>query len=53
VSDIEGVAKGDEVLIFGRRGDDLLPAEEMAEALGTINYEIVTGISARVPRLYR
>jgi alanine racemase len=53
VSDIEGVAKGDEVLIFGKRGDDLLPAEEMAEALGTINYEIVTGISPRVPRLYR
>jgi len=53
VSDIEGVAKGDEVLIFGKRGDDLLPAEEMAEALGTINYEIVTGVSARVPRIYR
>jgi len=52
VSEIEGVARGDEVLIFGRRGGDLLPAEEMAGALGTINYEIVTGISARVPRIY-
>jgi alanine racemase len=40
------VAEGDEVLLIG--GD--VAAEEMAERLGTINYEITCGISARVPR---
>ena len=53
VSEVAGVRKGDEVLIFGTRGDDHLPAEDMAEALGTIPYEIVTGIGPRVPRAYR
>jgi len=53
VSGVEGVKRGDEVLILGRSGEDHLPAEEMAQALGTISYEIVTGISRRVPRLYR
>jgi len=52
VTGIEGVSKGDEVLIFGRRAGDALPAEDMADALDTIPYEIVTGISRRVPRLY-
>ena len=53
VSGVAGVKKGDEVLILGRSGEDHLPTEEMARALGTISYEIVTGISRRVPRLYR
>jgi alanine racemase len=53
VSDVDGVRVGDEVLVFGRRDEDCLPAEEMAQALGTINYEIVTGVSRRVPRIYR
>ena len=52
VSDIQDVEKGDDVLIFGRRGEDFLPAEEMAEVLDTISYEVVTGISRRVPRFY-
>ncbi len=46
----EPVAAGDEVVLFGP-GDDREPtAQEWGEALGTISYEIVTGISARVPR---
>ena len=52
VTDVEGVERGDDVLIFGRHGADVLPAEEMAEALGTIAYEVVTGIGQRVPRVY-
>ena len=52
VSEVAGVRKGDDVIIFGVRGKDHLPAEEMADVLETIPYEIVTGISGRVPRVY-
>lgn len=48
VTDIPAVSEGDEVIIFGA----LLPVEEMATAAGTIPYEIMTGISQRVKRVY-
>jgi len=43
-------AVGDEVVLIGRQGSDEITATEIAERLGTIAYEVVTGISARVPR---
>jgi alanine racemase len=45
------VAVGDEVVLIGRQGGESVTADELAAVLGTINYEIVTGISRRVPRL--
>jgi alanine racemase len=42
---------GDEAVIIGRQGQEEITADELAEKLGTINYEIVTGISHRVPRV--
>ena len=42
----------DEVVLIGRQGDDEITATEWAERLGTISYEVVTGIGARVPRTY-
>ena len=42
----------DEVVLIGRQGDDEITATEWGERLGTISYEIVTGIGARVPRTY-
>jgi alanine racemase len=45
-------APDDEVVLIGRQGDDEITASEWAERLGTISYEIVTGIGARVPRSY-
>jgi alanine racemase len=44
--------RGAEVVLIGAQGDELVPAEEWARRLGTINYEITCGISARVPREY-
>jgi alanine racemase len=44
------VAIGDEVVLLGRQGTEVIRAEDWAERLGTIPYEIVCGISARVPR---
>jgi alanine racemase len=50
VSDIPGVRQGDEVVLIGRQGADRITAEEVAERLGAINYEVVSAILARVPR---
>ena len=52
VSDIPDVAVDDEVVIIGRQGEQEISADEVAELCGTISYEILCGISARVPRLY-
>jgi alanine racemase len=46
----DDVAVGDEVVLLGRQGTESIRAEDWAERLGTIPYEIVCGISARVPR---
>jgi alanine racemase len=43
---------GDEVVILGRQGSEEITAQEMADKLGTIPYEVVCGISARVRRVY-
>ena len=53
VGGVADVAVGDEVVLFGRQGDALLPVDEVAAVAGTINYEIVCAVSARVPRVYR
>ena len=49
----DAVSAGDEVLLFGPGDDGEPTAQEWAEALGTINYEIVTRVGARVPRTLR
>jgi alanine racemase len=43
---------GDRVTIIGRDGGERQTAEVLARRIGTINYEIVCGISPRVPRSY-
>lgn len=49
VSDVPEAEEGDEVMLFG----PALPAEELAEQLGTISYEVLCGVGPRVPRIYR
>lgn len=48
----EPVAVGDEVVLFGPGDDGEATAQEWGDTLGTISYEIVTGIGSRVPRSY-
>ncbi len=53
--DITGVADakmGDEVVLLGAQGDEIISAYELASWAETIPYEITTGISYRVPRCY-
>jgi alanine racemase len=52
VGDIDNVQMGDEVVIFGQQGSDSITIDEIASSLNTINYEIVSTITARVPRVY-
>jgi alanine racemase len=42
---------GDPVLVFGQDGGDRLPVEELAEAAGTIPYELLVRVGRRVPRV--
>jgi alanine racemase len=51
VSAIPGVSVGDEVVLIGQQGEEQLTAEGVAARLGTINYEVVAEILARVPRV--
>ena len=51
VSHIPNVRVGDEVVLIGRQGEGEITAEEVADWLGTINYEVVSEILARVPRM--
>jgi alanine racemase len=46
-------AAGDDVVLFGPGDSGEPTAQDWAEALGTISYEIVTRIGVRVPRVYR
>jgi alanine racemase len=46
------VTVGDEVVLLGRQGDASIDAEDWAERLDTISYEILCGIGPRVPRVY-
>jgi alanine racemase len=52
VTDISGVERGDEVVLLGKQGEDTISADEVAGWAETISYEILTSISARVPRIH-
>lgn len=43
---------GDQVVLLGPQGQESIRAEEIADRWGTINYEVTSGISRRVPREY-
>jgi alanine racemase len=46
------VSIGDEVVLIGAQGSERVTANEWAQKMGTIGYEIVCAISARMPRNY-
>ena len=51
VSHIPEARQGDPVVLIGKQGDQEITVEQVAKQLGTINYEIVSEILARVPRV--
>lgn len=52
VSDLPEVQVGDTVTLIGRDGQEAISADELASLEGSINYEVVCGLSKRVPRVY-
>lgn len=52
VTNVEGAAIDDEVVLIGQQGDECVDADELSALADTISWEILSGISARVPRVY-
>ena len=52
VDHVDNVQTGDEVVVFGQQQGSKIPIEELAKKLGTINYEMLCMVAARVPRVY-
>jgi alanine racemase len=52
VSEVRGVWAGDEVVLIGRQQNERISANEVAAWCQTVPWEILTGITARVPRVY-
>ena len=52
ITDIEGVKLGDEVTLMGEDKDLKFTADDIAELIGTINYEVLCMIGKRIPRVY-
>ncbi|MDD7516375.1 alanine racemase [Ruminococcus flavefaciens] len=52
VSDVPEAKSGDIVILIGDDGGDRITADDLAQIYGTIGYEVVCGISKRVPRIY-
>jgi len=52
VGNISDVERDDEIVLLGRQGDEEISADDIAEVLSSIHYEVLTAISNRVPRVY-
>jgi alanine racemase len=52
VGDAPDVAIGDEVVVMGSQGEQSIGVDEIAHKINTISYEILTGVSDRVQRVY-
>lgn len=49
---LKNINLGDEVILFGKSGNNTVTVEETAEIIGTINYEVLCSLSKRVPGVY-
>jgi alanine racemase len=53
VGSIAGVEVGDEAVLIGRQGEERITAEEAAQRIGTISYEVLAQLGKRVSRVYK
>lgn len=51
-SDPAGIREGDEAVLLGAQGEQCITAEELAQRIDTINYEITTALTGRPTRAY-
>jgi alanine racemase len=52
VTDVPGASEGDEVVLIGTQGGASIGADEVAETTGTISWDVLASLQARLPRLY-
>jgi len=52
VTNLPDVSVGDEVVIIGKQGNEEIKADELAQKIRTIPYEVLCGINANVSRIY-
>lgn len=52
VTEAMPVSVGDEVVLYGRQGDEVICVDEVARLLDTISYEVTCAVGWRVPRVY-
>jgi alanine racemase len=52
VSDVPGVTRDDEFVLLGEQGSDRITAAELARLRNTISWEVLSGMSTRLPRVY-
>lgn len=52
VTDIPEAREYEEVVLIGKNGNEIISADDMAQMIGTIGYEIVCDVGKRVPRVY-
>jgi alanine racemase len=51
-TDVPGAKAGDEVVLMGRQGNEVISAEELAKAAGSFSYELISCFMDRLPRVY-
>jgi alanine racemase len=52
INHLPDVKVEDEVVLIGQQGEENITVEELAQKVGTINYEIITRINPLIPRIY-
>lgn len=53
VTDIPNVSMGDEVVLMGQQGKEQITAEEIADKINSVSYEVFCSVGKRVPRVYK
>jgi alanine racemase len=53
ITDIPDAAEGDEIVILGKMGNEKIDAHELGRWAGSFSYEILSGWSKRLPRIYQ
>jgi alanine racemase len=52
ISDVDGVEPGDVATLIGESGAERITVDDVAGLAGTISYEVLTGFTTRLPRIW-
>ncbi len=52
VTDVPGVAEGDEAVLFGTQGAERIGVDEVADLANTISWDVMASLQARLPRIF-